>query len=192
MPWNNRQFGRALLLGWTLMCPTPPPVVTGHASQPWQRAANTGCWHWLPALPSQPESPALIWGLLAGERFNSPTGTGCPASLHPPSQSCTPQGILPDISVSSWLPLHPHGHLCSLLGIPSGIPASTQAPKGTKEQITPSTKAFPSLGCYSPSKPELTSPAPSGLVTRPSWRGEAEPLGPDPVYFLCELGNVSH
>lgn len=168
------------MLAWTLMCPTPPPAVTGHTSQPWQRAANRLL------------RECLTLGLLTGECFSSSTETGCPATLHLPGHPC----IHPANPAYSWAfsqkSLYPPGISASLLGIPSGIPASIQALEDSKEQITPSTKALPSLGCHSPTKPELTSPAPLGLVTCPSWWGEAKPLGPDPVYFLCELGNVSH
>lgn len=157
-------------------------------------------WHsWLPALPSQPESLTLTpgfahWGMLQflyWDRLSCiPASTW--TSLHPPSQSCIVLGILPGLSVSSCHPCIHGGISASLLGIPSDIPTSTQALKDSKEQSTLSTRALPSLGCHSPSKPELTSPAPLGVVTCPSWWGEAKPLGPDPGYFLCELGNVSH
>lgn len=86
------------MLAWTLMCPTPPPAVTGHTSQPWQRAENRLL------------RESLTLGLLTGECFSSSTETACPATLHPPSQSCVLLGILPEISVSSRHLCQPPGH----------------------------------------------------------------------------------
>lgn len=109
-------------------------------------------------------------GLLTGESFDSSTGTGSP------------------------------GHPCICLGIPSGIPASAQAflhlPRHSNTAKSNSQlqhkKTLPSLGCQSPGKSELTSPALTGAGDMSQLAEEAKPPGLDPACFPCELGGTPH